>query len=411
MAESLYLEMPTRKKSASLLLRRLLPLWALLLLAVACLGWWWLNSGQVKSVWGMLDGMVYAVSPEFSGRLEEISVREGDLVRQGQPVARVDSGGYASRLREAGREVAGLRAMGQPLAGPPNMEETAARLKEAQEAEREMVRRLAQARHEEDARRMAREERVTEHVRAQLQLRAMDSQGGERAAGKARYAALRQAEAAARASMEKAKAEFEEVSRMRASLDQELGRVRDEMLRFRQMASRNRYGGAGGAFVAAAPAAPPVSMDGTLYAPVSGKVLRAAAQPGGAVQRGEPVLFILPEGQDAVESFWVLAYFPLRDGEKIRAGQTCEVRLGEVRLGADGRPLGGRVAEVLTPQPLPAGQSAAPSGQPEGAQVTGDALFVPARILLDNADPAVLTPGIAASCTVRTRTILGFSAF
>lgn len=102
MAESLYLEMPTRKKSASLLLRRLLPLWALLLLAVACLGWWWLNSGQVKSVWGMLDGMVYAVSPEFSGRLEEISVREGDLVRQGQPVARVDSGGYASRLREAG---------------------------------------------------------------------------------------------------------------------------------------------------------------------------------------------------------------------------------------------------------------------------------------------------------------------
>lgn len=100
---------------------------------------------------------------------------------------------------------------------------------------------LAQARNEEEAKRIQREDRVTEHVRAQLAVRSLDSQGGERAVGKSRYATARRAEGEARARMQSAKDEFEQVSRMRAALDQELGRVRDEMLRARQLASRNRY--------------------------------------------------------------------------------------------------------------------------------------------------------------------------
>lgn len=90
---------------------------------------------------------------------------------------------------EAGREVNGMRVM----AGPPSMEETAARLKQAQTAEQEMVRRIAQARHEEDQKQKNREDRVAEHVRAQLALRTLDSQGGEHAVGAARYAAAKQA--------------------------------------------------------------------------------------------------------------------------------------------------------------------------------------------------------------------------
>ena len=228
------------------------------------------------------------------------------------------------------------------------MAEMAGRLRQAQEAERDMVQRLAQARHEEEAKRRRREERVTEHVRAQLNLRSLDSQGGERAAGKSRYAAAQRAEAEARARMEDAKADFEQVSRMRAAMDQELGRVRDEVLWAKQLASRNRYA-APGSSRTAAPL--PVRADGTLYAPVNGRVLRGSAAPGQVVQGGEPVLLILPgrRGRGAI----LLGTGLLSSGRRShQAGQVCEVRLTP-----DGMRLSGTVAEVLAPQPRPAAKA------------------------------------------------------
>ena len=392
MAESLYLEMPARKKSPAGGLFRRVRLVLCLAAALALLAglWWWLAGGRVDSVRAVLDGMVYTVSPEFSARLEALNVREGDSVTAGQPVGRMDTGDYARHLREAGQEAASLR--------PPDMAEMAGRLRQAQEAERDMVQRLAQARHEEEAKRRQREERVTEHVRAQLNLRSLDSRGGERAAGKSRYAAAQRAEAEARARMEDTKADFEQASRMRAAMDQELGRVRDEVLRAKQLASRNRY---------AAPL--PARADGTLYAPVNGRVLRGSAAPGQVVQRGEPVLLILPEGADAAQSFWVQAYFPLAAGEAIRAGQACEVRLTP-----DGMRLSGTVAEVLAPQPLPSGQAQEMTRgltQKVRTEVSGSTLFLPVRIRLDAPPPADLLPGQPVDCVVRTRSILGFSGF
>lgn len=44
-----------------------------------------------------------------------------------------------------------------------------------------------------------------------------------------------------RLAKERAMVEFEQVSLVRAAMDQELARVREETLRFKQMASRNRY--------------------------------------------------------------------------------------------------------------------------------------------------------------------------
>ncbi|WP_288230162.1 HlyD family efflux transporter periplasmic adaptor subunit [uncultured Desulfovibrio sp.] len=401
MAESLYLEMPTRKKPpmGGLLRRLRLVISLAVLFVLLAVGWWWLDGGRAVSAWAMLDGMVYAVSPEFSARLEALDVREGDMVAAGQPVARMDAGGYARRLNEAGREAASLR--------PPDMAEMAGRLRQAQEAEKDLVTRLAQARHEEEAKRRQREERVTEHVRAQLNLRSLDSQGGERAAGKSRYAAAQRAETEARARMESAKADFEQVSRMRAAMDQELGRIRDEMLRAKQLASRNRYAAPGNAR-ASAPL--PVQADGVLYAPVNGRVLQGSATPGQEVQSGEPVLLILPEGADAAQAYWVQAYFPLADGEAIRAGQACDIRLKP-----DGARLNGTVAEVLAPQPLPEGQERATTRnmtqQAKGTEVRGAALFLPVKITLDGPPSAALTPGEPVDCVIKTRNILGFSGF
>ena len=396
MSEALYIEMPARKKgSPRPLWLRLIPLWALLLLLAAGM-LWWLAQGRVSSERAMLDAMVHVVAPEFSAPVEAFYVKEGDRVRRGQPLLRMNARAYQGRLGEAGREAAALRGM----AGPPTMEETAARLKAAQDAEQDMVRRLAQARNEEDVKQQLRQERVATHVRLQLHLRSIDSQGGERSVGKSRYAEASQAEAQARRHMEQAKVEFEEASRMRAAMEQELGRIRQEMLRFKQMASQQRYA----PVPSRAQATPPVVADANLYAPVDSRVLRVLGVAGQPAQRGEALVLLLPEGASVTENYWVQAYFMGESADFIQPGQPCRVEL------EDGQNLRGVVQDVLAPQALPTGQQGAQGFKPaDGA--AKPAMYVPVRVSVDPGANPLPAPGTSARCVVLTRSILGFYGF
>ena len=394
MPEPIYLQMPEAplKKHGRQFLR-LLPIWVLVFLAAG--GWWWIEAGRVTSTWAMLDGMVYAVSSEFPGRVDAVTVREGDRVKKGQVVARLDVSGYARRMAEAGREAAGLRVM-----GPPSMEETAARLKQAQNSEQEMVHRIALARHEEDLKQKNREDRVAEHVRAQLALRTLDSQGGEHAVGSARYAAARQAEMQTRLAKERAMVEFEQVSLVRAAMDQELARVRDETLRYKQMASRNRYAPqyVTGALGAAMNAAPQQVVDGNLYAPQDGRILRGMAMPGQNVQRGDPVVLLLPEGKEAQKSFWIIAYFGQDEGNALKPGQKCAVSL------QGGLKLEGRIYDRLEPQPLPASANVGSKDAAPGKETAASPqLYVPVRVVISDAEGKQFEPGMVGKCEVMTR--------
>ncbi|MGD9575657.1 biotin/lipoyl-binding protein [uncultured Desulfovibrio sp.] len=392
MPEPIYLQMPEpRLKKHGRMFLRLLPLWVIGCLVAA--GWWWIESGRVTSTWAMLDGMVYAVSSEFPAKVESVAVREGDRVKKGQVLARLDARAYAGRVGEAGREAAGLRAM----AGPPSMEETAARLKQAQDSEQEMVRRIALARHDEDLKQKAREERVAEHVRAQLALRTLDSQGGERAVGSARYAAAKQAEAQTRLAKERAIVEFEQVSLVRAAIDQELARVRAEALRYKQLASSNRYAPkyVAGALGAAMNAVPQNAVDGNLYAPQDGRILRGIAMPGQSVQRGEPVVLLLPEGKEAQKSFWLLAFFTQDAANALKPGQKCAITLkNDTRLE-------GRVYDRLDPQPLPPNALADSKDASETA--ARPEVYVPVRITISDGEGKQFEPGMLGKCEVMTR--------
>ena len=392
MPEPIYLQMPEpRLKKHGRMFLRLLPLWVIGCLVAA--GWWWIESGRVTSTWAMLDGMVYAVSSEFPAKVESVAVREGDRVKKGQVLARLDARAYAGRVGEAGREAAGLRAM----AGPPSIEETAARLKQAQDSEQEMVRRIALARHDEDLKQKAREERVAEHVRAQLALRTLDSQGGERAVGSARYAAAKQAEAQTRLAKERAIVEFEQVSLVRAAIDQELARVRAEALRYKQLASSNRYAPkyVAGALGAAMNAVPQNAVDGNLYAPQDGRILRGIAMPGQSVQRGEPVVLLLPEGKEAQKSFWLLAFFTQDDANALKPGQKCAITLkNDTRLE-------GRVYDRLDPQPLPPNAIADSKDASETA--ARPEVYVPVRITISDGEGKQFEPGMLGKCEVMTR--------
>lgn len=391
MPEPMYLHMPeARLKRHGRLFLRLLPLWV-----IACLiagAWWWIESGRIASTWAMLDGMVHAVSSEFPARVESVAVREGDHVKKGQVLARLDVSGYALRMGEAGREAAGLRVM----AGPPGIEETAARLKEAQESEQAMVQRIALARHDEDMKRKAREDRVAEHVRAQLALRSLDNQGGERAVGSARYAAAKQAEFQTRLAKERAIVEFEQVSLIRAAIDQELARVRAETLRYKQMASRNRYAPqyVAGA-LAAMNAAPQQVVDGNLYAPQDGRILRAISAQGQTVQRGEPVVLLLPEGKDTHKFFWLLAFFTQDAANALKPGQKCAITL------KSGVNLEGRVYDRLDPQPLPPNAAVDNNGAKETA--ARPEAYVPVRITISDGEGKQFEPGMVGKCVVMTR--------
>ena len=392
MPEPIYLQMPEpRLKKHGRMFLRLLPLWVIGCLVAA--GWWWIESGRVTSTWAMLGGMVYAVSSEFPAKVESVAVREGDRVKKGQVLARLDARAYAGRVGEAGREAAGLRAM----AGPPSMEETAARLKQAQDSEQEMVRRIALARHDEDLKQKAREERVAEHVRAQLALRTLDSQGGERAVGSARYAAAKQAEAQTRLAKERAIVEFEQVSLVRAAIDQELARVRAEALRYKQLASSNRYTPkyVAGALGAAMNAVPQNAVDGNLYAPQDGRILRGIAMPGQSVQRGEPVVLLLPEGKEAQKSFWLLAFFTQDAANALKPGQKCAITLkNDTRLE-------GRVYDRLDPQPLPPNALADSKDASETA--ARPEVYVPVRITISDGEGKQFEPGMLGKCEIMTR--------
>jgi len=392
MPEPIYLQMPEpRLKKHGRMFLRLLPLWVIGCLVAA--GWWWIESGRVTSTWAMLDGMVYAVSSEFPAKVESVAVREGDRVKKGQVLARLDARAYAGRVGEAGREAAGLRAM----AGPPSIEETAARLKQAQDSEQEMVRRIALARHDEDLKQKAREERVAEHVRAQLALRTLDSQGGERAVGSARYAAAKQAEAQTRLAKERAIVEFEQVSLVRAAIDQELARVRAEALRYKQLVSSNRYAPkyVAGALGAAMNVVPQNAVDGNLYAPQDGRILRGIAMPGQSVQRGEPVVLLLPEGKEAQKSFWLLAFFTQDAANALKPGQKCAITLkNDTRLE-------GRVYDRLDPQPLP--PNAIADNKDASETAARPEVYVPVRITISDGEGKQFEPGMLGKCEVMTR--------
>ncbi|MDR1659337.1 MAG: HlyD family efflux transporter periplasmic adaptor subunit [Desulfovibrio sp.] len=387
MAETARLELssPSPENSGRPFRRPLLAALFVGIFALSALAGWWLAGGRIRSVSAVLDARLSPVVPEFSARLEEITVREGDRVSARQAVGRVDASGYARQLREAGRDAAALR--------PSLMEETAERLKVLQEAERSIVVRLAQSRNEEEARRRIREDRVMEHARAQLALRSLDSQGGEKVVGKARYQEARLAEEQTRLKMEIAREDFEQFSRMRAVADQELRRIREEGL---------KTGGIEGGIHQV-----PADTVGTLYAPVSGTVLHASAAPGQMVKRGQPVLLILPDGEGAESAFRLVAYFPLEVKDNLGAGQPCDVRFdGE----ADA--VQGEVEELMPPQTLPGDAlTGTTAAQAPDAASFGMQLFVPVRIRLKDQPKSALRSGRYASCVVRTRGIFGFRGF
>ncbi|MCR5815120.1 MAG: HlyD family efflux transporter periplasmic adaptor subunit [Desulfovibrio sp.] len=356
MSEVQSLQMPKSTPKPRLSVGLSLALAALLIGAAALL--FWKLSATLTSQAALVDGMVYTVSPEISAQLQSLLVQEGSSVEQGQVVAKMQVTSYNRELREASYEISSL--------APPDMQEIANRLKAAEDAENDAIQRLAGVRHEEEAKQRQMEDAVLAHVQAQL---AMRQPGADRAS--------RAREARAREAMEQARENFETASRLRAAISQELARIRYEVQEAKRLASLNRYAQAKRPRSVAKPRT--AEERGELSAPVAGTILKISAQPGQNLQRGEPLLIIVPK--DAEQAFWVKAWFPQKDKDQLRPNLACKIIKD-----ADGTIFSGHLESVLPSEALP------------GSHAKTDE-FVPVRIALD--DSKGLLPGDPVSCRLR----------
>ena len=343
-----------------------------LLIIAALIGYvLWQFQGRIVSVSGVVDGMIYTIAPEISAKLLDVSVREGGQVEKGAVVARLDVQPLQQQVGVASQELFDLR--------PPDMAEVAGRLKAAETAELDAVQRVAKARHEEEVKKQQFDNWVLAKAQAELRLRGLADQSPTNPT----YQRYRHEVLAKTKQMEAARDDFERASRVRAALNQELQRVRYEIQEAKRLASLTRYH--------KTPSTPKPQVkaqampNGALIAPVSGTVLTLSAYPGQMVQKGDPIVLIMPKdpGQGGL---WVNAYFNEEFRSKLMVGDFCQVK----NLGT--QQLLGKIESLGAAGPLPKGQE---------ANTEGRGLYVPVKIAL--LDQVNLKPGDRVECSLKKK--------
>ena len=349
---------------------------AILLLGVAIIAFvLWMATGRVESVQASADGMVYTIAPDISAKLLDLEVQEGGFVEKGQVVAHLENMAASKPVETTTREVYGLN--------PPTRQEVARRLKEAEIAENNAVQRINVARREEDAKKQKLDNLVLLQAKAELKLRSLDDQSPTNPTYQ-RYSAE---VAAIKKHVEQAKEEFERVSRIRASLDREFQRVHYEIMEAKRLASLNRYAPRTVTQTTTSTNVATNAPSSDLRAPVSGKVLTVSAYPGQTVQKGDPIILILPR-EPGTDGLWINAWFSEDVAKKLEVGQVCQVE----KVG-NGEIFAGHIQSISKPSKLPTGEAFKKVKDRNG-------LFVPVRVAVNAAN---LQPGDEVVCSLKTK--------
>lgn len=393
MSDPIYVELPPQQTRPSFWKskRGIALAFFLLLIILAAIFSWWISQGKISSSAARLDALVYTVEPEFSTKIMDIYTQPGTIVATGQPLARVEAATPPPSAEGEG-------AMSQRNAKNPADKSILERLAEAQKTERDMSAKLAQARSQEEKYKQAMDERVTEHVRSQLAMRSINRQhiGA--------YEEARRVEQAARTRMESAKSQFEQVSGMRAAIDKELVKIRYEVAKAKRRANIK---------VDPRPdiaEAKPQTREDFLYAPVNGRVLRVNGVQGEVLDAGQPMFFILPIAKKNESDYWIQAWFPLKDRNRLEPGQKVAVRIANMSSH-----LTGKVAAISEEaMRAPSGDDEPQAGNArnaskEDSQHYSTDKYIPVKITLDDPElVADVEPGAKAECHIQTRHFPGF---
>ncbi|MDE5833457.1 MAG: HlyD family efflux transporter periplasmic adaptor subunit, partial [Desulfovibrio sp.] len=354
------------------------------LVMIAALASWWTARGRISSVTANVDALIYTVEPKEQSQIERIFVHPGDMVRQGQALARIDYPKLSEGAPNAPEHFVGTK----PAVG------ISERLLAVRQAEMEMAQKVNQARDQEEKLRLVYQDLVAEHARSQLAMRSIDMRN------RGAYEQARIREEGARANMERARDTFEQYSRMRAAQDAELKKIRAELRRVNQKAGEP-------ASLPSQTQQTPMLVENDLLSPVSGKVMKIMASPGQIIAAGQPVFVILPSGSGQASGYWIQAWFPLSAAGEIKPGQKASVHILNRDLN-----LAGKVASVADEaQELPSPETGAVNNASLNKEDKGkfnSLRFLPVKISLDNLDAGIpLEPGTKVNCQIQTRHIPG----
>jgi multidrug resistance efflux pump len=261
------------------------------------------------------------------------------------------------------------------------MAEVARRVAGVQTAEQDLVRRITEARVQEDEAANDVQHKAEEHAKAQLELRRLDALGSQYSVPAALHEQARNNESNARQQLEKARAAREEFSRARAAVEGELNRIKAELQSANRQADAMKS--------APLPSQTPLAQASPdLVAPTDAVVTEVFAQPGMWAQPQQQLIVLTP----SVGSLEATAWFPEKDGANIHPGQICRVFVME----APEKSFAGKVEQVL-----PAG-SLAPVFPLAGPAQTR---HIPVRVRFSVNDPgsyAALKSGMRAAVRVHT---------
>lgn len=303
-------------------------------LALMLCVWWWHNAALVSSSSARVQAYSLVISPRFDGYVVDVPVKEGDRVKTGQLLLRMDSAALETALarEEAKLTVLGVNLPRVPQSTPENKSNDLDQARRDENAARQEVERLSTF------------QAATSFELARLRARGAGAKDIGIAAGN---------DNAARSAFANAKERLEAASKTRARLEQQT------------LAARNA-GPAGEAHAALYAAQEAVvrqarqELEATfLKAPADGVVLSRAAGPGVMLQRGQSALTLLPSGPDHV---WVSATFPKAAAKRLRPGQDCTILVE----GYSGPELSGIIGGILPAAPA---QESAPGPDAEAVRV------------------------------------------
>ena len=338
----------------------LVPLTAL----IAALVWFML--GRTALPQGRVETALAPVVAPITAKVLEVYARDGDTVTAGQALARLDTAAFSRYFAEAQTLVRRAMLVQAQRAQAQQAEQANA----WRERESALVHQLAQARFEEDGARQLLEQAALEQTRAILRRREADMTSGPDAP-RLRAQAL-QAEQAANLRKNEASLQFERASHARASLEQEIRRMRQD-----------------------GPTAPPLPqlpsqpsgpaeavIDATVRAPVAG-VLRGSLHVGQTLGGEQTSLFVAPDS-----NWLVIAALPAEHVGKARVGDVCSITLPSPADSTVWGVIDALSPGALGPNPAPGQATFAPV--PEAAPALRAVTGTPGKPLAGA--PALTTP-------------------
>jgi HlyD family secretion protein len=278
----------------------------LLLLFLVSVGFYWATTPHDRGpvITGVVDGNEVTVNAKITGRIEKLTVKEGDRVRAGDLVALLDSAELAASVTAA--EAAAAEARARQLESIHSFELAASSIPSKIEQAKAQVAtsqaELEQAKAELERRQIDYNRIAPLADQGIFSAEQRDQARADLNSAKAAYAASQQRLAAARAALSDAEAQRQQIEAQRSEMRALAANAAEARASQQQNVARLEYT--------------------RVTAPISGVVTLRAAREGEVVNPASPIVTILD-----LNDMWVQAEIEESSADRITLGQSLTVRL------------------------------------------------------------------------------------